>query len=795
MNNRQIAPLLLLVAAWLGLSAPLAQAQIPPSFPTLMITRNGPVAPGDFIGNIGAQGEGVTGTATNVFNAVLDNGAKPLHAIRFTNIWRGVTPSGLIPEQFGTSYWGLRDETFSVVETVSPGNGYLIDTHDFKLLPNGDALVLESENWPVDMRQYVGVGRPDAVLTSVVFQEIAANGQVLFEWHAKDHLAITNSLADLSQASVDWTHANSLTVDPLDNNYLLSLRSFNQILKISRTNGAVLWHLGGIGNDFTFIGENPANAPYYFIGQHSVHRLANGDILFFDNGTPQNSQLPARPYSRAVEYHLDETNRTATLVWQYRHVPDVVTPNQGIVQRFPNGNTYVCWVSAASKGTGPTFTEVNASNQVVFEVSIPGYKGPSWITEQVWNTPNLVHADTNLAVVAGQTCNGTNSGVTVTVGSVSGPANNELVVGLHDDAVRFALFPGKEPQVLVPRVTLTGTNITALTASLVVPVPANNFCFDTPLFQDPASLTIYQRSTVGQGVFAPLTTVYDPVTNTLTATITNLGEFIITYPDLPEVPLPPILYTPASTLVNQSEPVGFTWTSQGFVHSYHLQVATDPAFNNLVVDQAGLTNAAYTLASVLPGTNYYWRVNVANYGGVSDWSTASFTAVPPVVQVTSPAGGEAWQRGLPYFIRWTNNLAENVAIKLYKGGTPIATLTTNAANLGAYYWSINYSNAPASNYSIRISSATNSAVYGMSPLPFSIVDPPTFSAGSIVALPNGGVQFSLTANGAATATVLVSTNLTTWQVLQSVTLTNGSAAVADNTFTNSTSRFYRLSLP
>jgi hypothetical protein len=550
-------------------------------------------------------------------------------------------------------------------------------------------------------------------------------------------------------------------------------------------------------NDFTFIGENPTNAPYYFIGQHNVHRLANGDILFFDNGSLQGQgSLPGRTYSRAVEYHLDETNMTATLVWQYRHNPDVLTPAEGIVKRFPNGDTFVGWVNAVLQEAAPTFTEVNASNQVMFELSVPGYQGPSILTKQEWNSPDLIQSDTNLDIVAGQNYNDTNSGVAVMVNSVSGAANNELIVSTHDDAVRFPQFTGKAPQVLVQRVTLDGTNLDTLNASLSFNLPPNNYCFDTPLYPSPTNLTIYCRTNVGQGVFVPLATVYDPVANTLTVTTTNLGEFIFTYPDLPEVPIAPILFGQATQgHVDQEEPVVFQWTPNGFARSFHFQVATDPEFNNLIVDQPALTNFSYTLPSVQPGTNYYWRVNVANYGGTSDWATASFSAVPPMMQVTSPAGGEAWQRGLPYFIKWTNNLAENVAIKLYKGGTPIATLTTNAANSGAYYWPINYTNVPASDYSIRISSATNSAVFGVSALPFSIVDPPTFNPGSIVVLTNGIVQFGLTAPGAATATVWVSTNLTTWQALQSVPVVNDSAVITDNTASNSTARFYRLSLP
>jgi hypothetical protein len=581
-----------------------ANAQIPPSFPQLVISSNGPVAPGDFIGNLGAQGQGVTGSATNVFNVVLDNGARPLYASRFTNIWRAVTPSGLIPEQLSTYRWGLKDETFSVVQTINTGNGYAIDQHDFKVLPNGDALVMETEQWPVDMSQYVAGGRPDALLNGDVFQEIAPSGQVLFEWHARFHLPITNSLVNLTQANIDWTHGNALTIDPLDNNYLLSLRSFCQILKISRTTGAVLWRLGGIGNDFTFIGENPTNAPFYFIGQHYVHRLANGNILLFDNGNPQTAWpwLQPRSYSRAVEYHLDETNMTATLVWQYRHVPDVFTPNQGIVQRFRNGNTYIGWVSASGQGTGPTFTEVNASNQVMFEVSIPGYKAPSWITKQVWNTPDLIHSDTEAEVTAGQVYNGTNSGVTVTVNSLTATPGNQLLVSTHDDAVRFPQFTGKAPQVLVQRVTLSAENISALSATLAFSLPPNDFSLDTPLYPDPAGLTVYQRPVIGQGVFSPMDTTYDPVGKTLTVSNAQLGEFIFTYPDLPEIPLAPTLFGQATLAqVDQEEPVLFQWTANGFARSSHLQVATDSAFNNLLVDQSGLTNMAYTLANLQAG--------------------------------------------------------------------------------------------------------------------------------------------------------------------------------------------------
>lgn len=71
---------------------------------------------------------------------------------------------------------------------------------------------------------------------------------------------------------------------------------------------------------------------------------------------------------------------------------------------------------------------------------------------------------------------------------------------------------------------------------------------------------------------------------------------------------------------------------------------------------------------------------------------------------------------------------------------------------------------------------------------------------SITRLPDGRIQFGLTAPGAAQATVLGSTNLSAtnlsvWQELKTVTLTNGSAVFTDDTATNYPARFYRLRVP
>ena len=52
------------------------------------------------------------------------------------------------------------------------------------------------------------------------------------------------------------------------------------------------------------------------MGQHAVSLLENGNLLLFDNGLRRNFG-PAGSYSRAVEYAIDEEQKTVRQVWQY----------------------------------------------------------------------------------------------------------------------------------------------------------------------------------------------------------------------------------------------------------------------------------------------------------------------------------------------------------------------------------------------------------------------------------------------------------------------------------------------
>jgi len=140
------------------------------------------------------------------------------------------------------------------------------------------------------------------------------------------------------------------------------------------------------------------------------------------------------------------------------------------------------------------------------------------------------------------------------------------------------------------------------------------------------------------------------------------------------------------------------------------------------VDESGLTESGYELASVDPGTTYYWRVNTKNYGGTSEWAIRSFTTVPPMTEVTAPNGGEQWQRGLDFFILWDDNLVEDVVLELYKSGTFLRVIDT-VSSTGVYEWEVDLDLEPGDDYSIKVKSTVDEFIFDMSDETFSIDSP------------------------------------------------------------------------
>ncbi len=79
------------------------------------------------------------------------------------------------------------------------------------------------------------------------------------------------------------------------------------------------------------------------------------------------------------------------------------------------------------------------------------------------------------------------------------------------------------------------------------------------------------------------------------------------------LPAAPALTAPADGSMGIGSRPTFDWDPAAGAASYTLQVATDPAFGSLVIDQGGLTDTSYTPGSALAfDTVYYWRVRASN---------------------------------------------------------------------------------------------------------------------------------------------------------------------------------------
>lgn len=268
-------------------------------------------------------------------------------------------PNGLLTyfDYSRRAFYAL-DSTYAVVDSFRCGNGYDTDLHDIVLLPDGHALLMAYDPERVDMRQYVPKGYADAIVLGLIIQEIDRNKDVVFQWRSWDHFRITDAIGiAFGGILIDPVHGNSLDVGP-DGNILLSSRHLSEVTKISRSTGEILWRLGGVNNQFRFI-----NDPIGFSYQHDAKWLPNGHLTLYDNGVFHSPQ-----FSRGVEYEIDERSRTAKLVWEYRHDPDVFGFATGSVQRLSNGNTLIGWGF-----TTPTLTEVTPDKRVVMEMSFdPG---------------------------------------------------------------------------------------------------------------------------------------------------------------------------------------------------------------------------------------------------------------------------------------------------------------------------------------------------------------------------------------------------------------------------------------
>ncbi len=320
---------------------------LPPSFPNINVTtRQAGIAPGMLFLAF------FTGAP---FNVVMDNNGVPVFVNR-----RPVASFDFKPQPGGRYSFlersGQRTSTdrdifdavilnSSMQEIRRRRNAPPLvhtDNHEVVLLPGGGRMLMAYE--PV---VHDGVVREDTVV-----QEVDAAGDVVLQWSSWGDVPLADNL---SGNLVDYAHGNSIDVAN-DGNLLVSLRGVSAVVKVNRRTGALMWTLGGRGNDFEI--DDPLGG---FCGQHTAEQLPNGNLLMFDNGVDCAPDGNDRGVSRAVEYEINQQARTAEVVWS--HTQGVFGFATGSTQRLDNGNTLIGW------GTAATMSEVDADGDILWETT------------------------------------------------------------------------------------------------------------------------------------------------------------------------------------------------------------------------------------------------------------------------------------------------------------------------------------------------------------------------------------------------------------------------------------------
>ncbi len=210
--------------------------------------------------------------------------------------------------------------------------------HDIVELPNGNLLMaVRKDGASIELD-----GSKEASYNDFMILYDRQASKVIKEWDMAKHLDVSRD--DLNpNAKGDWLHMNGLAFDQRDSSIIVSCRK-QGLIKISWQDELV-WIMapkknwGKSGRDGNGFDTNPflltaidaEGKPYnqevqlgnespgdfdFPWGQHAPKLMPNGNIILFDNGYSRNFNFSVN-YSRAVEYKVNDENRTVEQAWQH----------------------------------------------------------------------------------------------------------------------------------------------------------------------------------------------------------------------------------------------------------------------------------------------------------------------------------------------------------------------------------------------------------------------------------------------------------------------------------------------
>ena len=287
------------------------------------------------------------------------------------------TDTTVLPD--GTVVWGRLNGPFSHADwdhekldgSPLPSLGAVgghPDHHDFQLLPNGNRLmIVYVPRRHVDLRRFNGP-RNTTVFDGEV-QELTPEGRLAWSWRTKDHVKLSETAAWRlrtrgiymkyeGKPAVDLIHTNS--VQYVGSNLLVSGKDVNAVYLVRRSDGKILWKLGGAHRkeSLKVKGDRYASGP--LDGQHDARMQPDGTVSVHDNGTFGHKRLP-----RVVRYRINRRTKTARLVQQITDKKIGHSYCCGNAQRLSGGRWLVDW------GANSVIEELTGRGKRIFALTLP----------------------------------------------------------------------------------------------------------------------------------------------------------------------------------------------------------------------------------------------------------------------------------------------------------------------------------------------------------------------------------------------------------------------------------------
>ena len=291
--------------------------------------------------------------------------------------------------------------------------------HDFKVLPNGNVLILAAEK--KSTAEVLAVGFNPALLDPTITATngymlpdylievkptLPYGGTIVWEWHLWDHmiqhfsataknygvLSEHPELIDVNGPGIKipqfWNHVNGVDYNAALDQVMISVRANNElfILDHSTTTAQAAGHTGGRsgkGGDILYRWGDPqqygrgtaANRILY--QQHHTHWIepglpGAGNILIYNNGIGRNYSTVEEivpPVDGSGNYPITAGAAFApnAAVWTYKGTPLTAFYSSEIsgAQRLPNGNTLIC------EGIKGNLFEVTSGGETVWRYVCP----------------------------------------------------------------------------------------------------------------------------------------------------------------------------------------------------------------------------------------------------------------------------------------------------------------------------------------------------------------------------------------------------------------------------------------